>query len=694
MGITAALLCGLGALAQRGYLTSETEIPSSVSPVSGAELAIAGFEDLDVHGRQLQTVARTPVGYTVCPPKVLVENSTYPDLGFKLPEQAASAVVFQFAITLYMFLGLAIVCDSFFEASLSAICEAMNLQDDVAGATWMAAGGSAPELATSLLGLFISRSDVGFGTIVGSAVFNVLFVIACCAFAQPNLTLTWWPLARDCAYYCLSLAMIVIFVSDDLQIAVWEAAVLLLMYVVYVTIMAFNERLEVWVTGRVAKDESERSSMRLSLIKMIDSVPFSAILYIIIAANSVMVIMEMVDDVTRSGDQLWCVCGVYQGSLEPSGWYYANLAFNIFYIVEMLMKFYAYGFLGYWKVPLNCFDGSLVFLIVVEFILATNSDGIGIGVARLLRMLKFIRMSRIFRLVRIVLRLVVKPSAAGDNKVAPQPSEWNKAHGANGAEKEKEEKKEEEDDDDDDDGPFNPLEIPDSIFGKFFWFIGLPLAVLMWLTIPDCRRPFFGTRAWPLTFWMCIFWIGALSFIMVWMVEAFGKMYNIRDSIMGITLLAAGTSIPDCLSSIAVARRGHGDMAVSSSIGSNIFDVLFGLPFPWLLYTMILRPAIGEDFLRQPGDPPATQWVQILSESLAVMILSLFVMVALVVTTIHLSGWVLSIRLGLIMMVLYFLFLMLALLLEFNVVLPDCLDGPPRSAVLPPSAPLSMALGR
>jgi Ca2+/Na+ antiporter len=45
-------------------------------------------------------------------------------------------------------------------------------------------GGSAPELATSLIGTF-KRSDVGFGTIVGSAVFNVLFVIGCCAMFTP-----------------------------------------------------------------------------------------------------------------------------------------------------------------------------------------------------------------------------------------------------------------------------------------------------------------------------------------------------------------------------------------------------------------------------------------------------------------------------------------------------------------------------
>jgi len=55
----------------------------------------------------------------------------------------------------------------------------MNLSMDVAGATLMAAGGSAPELATALIGTF-RQSEIGFGTIVGSAVFNILFVIGMC----------------------------------------------------------------------------------------------------------------------------------------------------------------------------------------------------------------------------------------------------------------------------------------------------------------------------------------------------------------------------------------------------------------------------------------------------------------------------------------------------------------------------------
>lgn len=41
-------------------------------------------------------------------------------------------------------------------------------------------------------------------------------------------------------------------------------------------------------------------------------------------------------------------------------------------------------------------------------------------------------------------------------------------------------------------------------------------------------------------------------------------------------MLAAGTSVPDLLTSVIVARKGFGDMAISSSIGSNIFDITVG----------------------------------------------------------------------------------------------------------------------
>jgi Ca2+/Na+ antiporter len=73
--------------------------------------------------------------------------------------------------------ALAIICDDFFVPSLEAISEKLHLSEDVAGATFMAAGSSAPELFTSVAGVAY-ETDVGIGTIVGSAVFNILVIIA------------------------------------------------------------------------------------------------------------------------------------------------------------------------------------------------------------------------------------------------------------------------------------------------------------------------------------------------------------------------------------------------------------------------------------------------------------------------------------------------------------------------------------
>jgi Ca2+/Na+ antiporter len=94
------------------------------------------------------------------------------------------------------------------------------------------------------------------------------------------------------------------------------------------------------------------------------------------------------------------------------------------------------------------------------------------------------------------------------------------------------------------------------------------------------------------TFIMAILHIGIYSWFMVWWATDIGCAFGIPDEVMGLTFLAAGTSVPDLLTSVIVAKQGHGDMAVSSSIGSNIFDVLVGLPFPWLVRSPSQQPAL------------------------------------------------------------------------------------------------------
>lgn len=158
----------------------------------------------------------------------------------------------------YMFVALAIVCDEFFVPSLDVIIEKFDIQDDVAGATFMAAGGSAPELFTSVIGVFVSFDDVGIGTIVGSAVFNILFVIGMCAiFSKTVLSLTWWPLFRDCFFYSISLITLIIFFRDN-SIEWYEALVLFMFYILYVSFMKWNHPMELFVKRILYKNKVTR----------------------------------------------------------------------------------------------------------------------------------------------------------------------------------------------------------------------------------------------------------------------------------------------------------------------------------------------------------------------------------------------------------------------------------------------------
>ena len=62
-----------------------------------------------------------------------------------------------------------------------------------------------------------------------------------------------------------------------------------------------------------------------------------------------------------------------------------------------------------------------------------------------------------------------------------------------------------------------------------------------------------------------------------------GCLLGISETVVGLTIGAIGTSLPDCLVSLHVARKGQGTMMVANVFGSNIFDMLFALGLPMFL---------------------------------------------------------------------------------------------------------------
>ncbi|MDE2821657.1 MAG: calcium/sodium antiporter [Chloroflexota bacterium] len=278
---------------------------------------------------------------------------------------------------------LSVITEGFFIVSLDQISRRLNLSDEVAGASLMAMGSSAPELAIALIALFTgggAHSDVGIGTIVGSAVFNILVITGVSAVVAGGLRIHPFAVRRDTLYYLLSIGYLA-FIFVDGEVLLWEAILGLAAYIAYVLLLVFY------------KDPSKT-------------------------------------DLTT---------GRVDDAVEAEG---------------------------------------------------ASGDGARHQIE-----------SAITKLLRLI--------------------------------------------------------------------TGAPEKNYLW------------------TFTVAIALIVALSYILVESTIVFAAGLGIPPVIVALTLLAAGTSAPDLISSIDVARAGRGGMAVANAIGSNIFDIFIGLGFPWVLAILL-----------------------------------------------------------------------------------------------------------
>ncbi|XP_034544383.1 sodium/potassium/calcium exchanger 2 [Notolabrus celidotus] len=517
-----------------------------------------------------------------------MNHGDYPTDLFSVDDRRQGFVVLHMFGMLYMFIALAIVCDEFFVPALTVITEKLEISDDVAGATFMAAGGSAPELFTSVIGVFVSHSNVGIGTIVGSAVFNILFVIGMCAlFSKEVLNLTWWPLFRDVSFYIIGLLMLIYFFLDN-EISIGESISLLSCYTCYVTFMKFNAKVELVIKrllGGNQVDELETAPRvnapegdenKLTAKPRLQREGSCASLHNSLMRNSIFQLMIHTLD-----------------PLSDEGRFKEKAS-----ILHKMAK-------------QKCKDE------------AANANGVG------------------------ALSQTQPPRGHSDKNI---PNSSNVAVEVtppmNGVVAGDGDGDEEEDED-------QPLSLawPDTIRKQITYLVILPIVFPLWLSLPDVRRET-SAKFFPITFLGAIGWIAFFSYLMVWWAHQVGETFYITEEIMGLTILAAGTSIPDLITSVIVARKGLGDMAVSSSVGSNIFDITVGLPFPWLVYNIL------NDF--KP--------VQVSSNGLFCAIVLLFLMLLFVIISIAACKWRMSKFLGLFMFLLYFVFLVISVMLEDKII--------------------------
>jgi cation:H+ antiporter len=75
------------------------------------------------------------------------------------------------------------------------------------------------------------------------------------------------------------------------------------------------------------------------------------------------------------------------------------------------------------------------------------------------------------------------------------------------------------------------------------------------------------------------------------------KFFGMSDLVIGLTIIAVGTSLPELAASLAGVMKGEDDMAVGNIIGSNVFNILAVMGIPGILNPSILSEfAMGRDF--------------------------------------------------------------------------------------------------
>jgi len=102
-------------------------------------------------------------------------------------------------------------------------------------------------------------------------------------------------------------------------------------------------------------------------------------------------------------------------------------------------------------------------------------------------------------------------------------------------------------------------------------------------------------KAMPLNravFWLVVglLMLIASSRILVWGAVEIAQVFGVSDMIIGLTIVAVGTSLPELASSVIAARKGEHDIALGNVIGSNLFNTLAVVGIAGTIHPLAVEP--------------------------------------------------------------------------------------------------------
>ena len=560
-------------------------------------------------------------------------------------------------MALYMFYGLALVCEEFMVPAISVLCERKNIPPHVAGATLLAAGCNSPELIASSISLFIAHSTVGAGTIVGSAPFNILGITGASVLAVGGLTLPASMMVRE-SFFLFAVLAAFTYVMADQRIYWQEALFLASIYFVYVAACIFWSK----IVGCCSKtttdpdggkkyaplvDEAPKDSTPKSMSGMLlKQSRFYAYAPVGRAGGYAWRSKYVSLDATSESRPLVVAPLGHDGT--PAEHLYRSINLAAAYEIELVVGGAAAA-LGYtvpnelhihtrtkvggrrmvdkeWPDDIKPIynlrhsigggaamrgaagaDPSMTRLEGLDAKAITKLNPVEKPL-RLRRMISYsgphnapsknIEQEHVFRLMpgedpRLLHRWYEALSAKSAELRKKRPKA---AIGIGAADEPEEEGDEDIDEAEGEHDEHNVWAVPPTFFGVIMWLLTLPLIAPIHLTVPDVRK---HENKYLLTCLMSLVWLIILATLMTHALESIGCIIHFGATVMGLTLGAMGTSFPNLYASVLAAQAGEGEMAIVQAFASNVFNICVALGILWLI-----QSTSGQC---QFGTPGATQ---------------------------------------------------------------------------------------
>ena len=150
-----------------------------------------------------------------------------------------------------------------------------------------------------------------------------------------------------------------------------------------------------------------------------------------------------------------------------------------------------------------------------------------------------------------------------------------------------------------------------------FMLLGVFTGLMMWMIWQGLQKKTdaFGTEmglelevhAMPVrraAFWLVVGLVLLIisSRILVWGAVELAQGFGISDLVIGLTVIAIGTSLPELASSIIAARKGEHDIALGNIIGSNLFNTLAVVGIAGVIEPLTVGPEVlSRDILVMAG---------------------------------------------------------------------------------------------